>query len=79
MEFKSHPTNQLGLGSKFNPTNRKKFLRTVAIGTFSALGLDLTGVTFDIYTALVGPTAITVWLQKIIDTAKPAQSEISPK
>jgi len=56
----------------------KKFLRTVAIGTFSALGLDLTGMAFDLYSALVGPTAITVWLQKLIDTAKPAP-EKSPK
>jgi len=28
-------------------------------------------MTFDVYTALVGPTAITVWLQKLVDTAKP--------
>ena len=49
----------------------KKFLRTVAIGVFSALGLDMAGMTFDVYTALVGPTAITVWLQKLVDTAKP--------
>jgi hypothetical protein len=30
----------------------------------------MAGLTLDVYTALVGPTAITVWLQKIIDTAK---------
>jgi len=30
----------------------------------------LAGMTFDVYTALVGPTAITVWLQKLVDTAK---------
>ncbi|RJS80462.1 hypothetical protein CW707_05505 [Candidatus Bathyarchaeota archaeon] len=35
-----------------------------------ALGLDTAGMTFDVYTALVGPTAITVWLQKLVDTAK---------
>jgi len=49
----------------------KKFLRTLAIGSFSALGLDAAGMTFDVYTALVGPTAITVWLQKLVDSAKP--------
>jgi len=31
----------------------------------------MAGMTFDIYTAFVGPTAITVWLQKLLDTAKP--------
>ena len=68
----------LGYSAQEKPFNWKKFLRTVAIGTFSALGLDLTGVTFDVYTALVGPTAITIWLQKLVDTAKPVQSETSP-
>ncbi|MEM2971120.1 MAG: hypothetical protein QW270_01670 [Candidatus Bathyarchaeia archaeon] len=60
----------LGYASQDKPFNLRKFLRTIAIGTFSALGLDITGLTLDIYTALVGPTAITVWLQKLIDTAK---------
>ncbi len=69
----------LGYSAQGKPFNWKKFLRTIAIGTFSALGLDLTGVTFDIYTALVGPTAITIWLQKLVDTAKPVQSETSLK
>jgi len=69
----------LGYSASGKVFDWKKFLRTVAIGTFSALGLDLTGITFDVYTALVGPTAITVWLQKLIDTAKPVQSETSPK
>ncbi len=68
----------LGYSAQEKPFNWKKFLRTIAIGTFSALGLDLTGVTFDVYTALVGPTAITIWLQKLVDTAKPVQSETSP-
>jgi len=62
----------LGYAAQDKPFNWKKFLRTVAIGSFSALGLDLAGLTFDVYTALVGPTAITVWLQKLVDTAKPA-------
>lgn len=60
----------LGYAAQDKPFNWRKFLRTVAIAAFSALGLDLTGMTFDVYTALVGPTAITVWLQKLIDTAK---------
>ena len=69
----------LGYAAQDKPFSWKKFLRTVAIGTFSALGLDFTGMTFDVYTALVGPTTITVWLQKLIDTAKPTLSETSPK
>lgn len=60
----------LGFAAQDNPFNWRKFLRTVAIGAFSALGLDLAGMTFDVYTALVGPTAVTVWLQKLVDTAK---------
>ena len=60
----------LGFAAQDKPFNWKKFLRTAAIGTFSALGLDLAGMSFNVYTALVGPTAITVWLQKLIDTAK---------
>ncbi|MBC7129674.1 hypothetical protein H5T51_00450 [Candidatus Bathyarchaeota archaeon] len=47
-----------------------KFLRMISVGAFSALGLDTADLTPNIYTALVGPTAITVWLQKVIDTAK---------
>lgn len=69
----------LGYAAQGKNFNWKKFLRTVAICTFSALGLDLAGVTFDVYTALVGPTAITVWMQKLIDTAKPIQSETIQK
>jgi len=62
----------LGYAAQDNPFNWHKFLRTIAIGAFSALGLDLAGITLNVYTALVGPTAITVWLQKLVDTAKPA-------
>jgi hypothetical protein len=69
----------LGFAAQEKPFDWKRFLRTLAVGTVAALGLDLTGITFDVYTALVGPTAITVWLQKLIDTSKPAQSETSPK
>ena len=61
----------LGYAAQDNSFNWKKFLRTVAIGAFSALGLDIAGMTFDVYAALVGPTAITVWIQKLVDTAKP--------
>lgn len=60
----------LGFAAQDKPFNMRKFLRTVAIGAFSALGLDLAGMTFDVYTALVGPTAITVWIQKLVDTAR---------
>jgi len=60
----------LGYASQEKAFSWKKFLRTVAIGTFSALGLDMAGMTFDVYSALVGPTAITVWVQKLVDTAK---------
>ncbi len=60
----------LGYAAQEKPFNWKKFLRTAAIGGFSALGLDMAGVTFDVYSALVGPTAITVWIQKLVDTAQ---------
>lgn len=60
----------LGYVAQEKPFCWKKFLRTIAIGTFSALGLDMAGMTFDVYAALVGPTAITVWLMKLVDTAK---------
>jgi len=69
----------LGFAAQEKPFDWKRFLRTLAIGTVAALGLDLSGITFDVYTALVGPTAITVWLQKLVDTAKPVPSETSPK
>ena len=69
----------LGFAAQEKPFDWKRFLRTLAIGTVTALGLDLTGITFNVYTALVGPTAITVWLQKLVDTAKPVPSETSPK
>lgn len=59
----------LGYAAASDEFDWKKFLRTLAIGTFAALGLDMSGMTFNVYAALVGPTAITVWLQKLIDTA----------
>jgi hypothetical protein len=60
----------LGYAAQDNAFDWKKFLRTATIGALSALGLDMAGMTFDVYTALVGPTAITVWLSKLVDTAK---------
>jgi len=60
----------LGYAAQDKPFSWRRFLRTVAIGAFSALGLDLAGMTFDVYTALVGPTAVVVWLQKLVDSAK---------
>ena len=60
----------LGYAAQDKSFSSKKFLRTLAIGAFSALGLDMAGMTFDVYSALVGPTAVTVWLQKLVDTAR---------
>jgi hypothetical protein len=60
----------LGYAAQDNAFDWKKFLRTATIGALSAFGLDMAGMTFDVYTALVGPTAITVWLTKLVDTAK---------
>jgi hypothetical protein len=62
----------IGYTSQKDPFNWQKFLRTMIISMLTALGLELTGVTADVYTALVGPGAITVWLQKLIDTARSA-------
>lgn len=59
----------LGYASQEKGFDWKKFARTVGIATFSALGLDFSGMTFNVYAALVGPTAITVWIQKLIDTS----------
>lgn len=63
----------LGFAAQKDPFDWQKFLRTLAITTLTALGLELGNLTADIYTALVGPGAITVWLQKLIDTAKPSK------
>jgi len=52
-------------GEKFDP---KKFLSTFAIAILMTLGLDVSGVTVDVYTAMVGPIAITVWLRKLIQS-----------
>jgi hypothetical protein len=42
----------LGYAAQDKSFNWKKFLRTVAIGAFSALGLDMAGMTFDVYLLL---------------------------
>jgi hypothetical protein len=60
----------LGYSSQEESFSWKKFLRTIAIATLTALGLDFGNVTTSIYSAVVGPTAITVFLQKLIDTAQ---------
>jgi hypothetical protein len=60
----------IGYAAQKDPFSWQKFLRTMIIAVLTTLGLDLTGITADVYTALVGPGAITVWLQKLIDTAR---------
>jgi hypothetical protein len=48
-------------------------MRTAAIGAFSALGLDVAGITLNVYTALAGPTAIKekkAEEKKILEEAK---------
>ena len=62
----------IGYAGQKDPFSWRKFLRTMIIAVLATLGLDMTGTTVNIYTALVGPGAITIWLQKLIDTAKPA-------
>jgi hypothetical protein len=37
------------------------------------------GMNFDVHAALVGLTAMTIQLQKLVDTAKPTQSEAKAK
>jgi len=60
----------LGFSAQTEKFDWKKFLRTVAIASLSALGLDVAGVTTDIYSAALSPTALTVFIQKLIDSAK---------
>jgi hypothetical protein len=58
----------IGYVSQEKPFSGKRFLRTVAIQTLATLGLTVTGVSGDIYTSAVGPTAVTVFVQKIWDS-----------
>jgi hypothetical protein len=63
----------LGYSAQDKPFNWKKFMRTAAIGAFSALGLDVAGITLNVYTALAGPTAIKekkAEAKKILEEAK---------
>ena len=60
----------LGYTAQDQPFNPKKFLRTILIAALSALGLDAAGLMVNVYAAALEPTAITVFLQKLIDSAK---------
>ncbi len=53
-------------GENFEST---KFVRTFSIVTLVALGLDLGDVTFDIYSAMLEPMAITVFFEKTLNSA----------
>ncbi len=60
----------IGYASQDKPFDGKRFLRTVAIQALATLGLTVTGISGDIYTSAVGPTAVTVFVQKIWDGLK---------
>ena len=47
----------------------KKFLRTFAIATLISLGLDVSNVTVDIWSASLEPAMITVFLEKLLNSA----------
>lgn len=53
-------------GEEFEP---KKFVRTIVIVSLATLGLDISGMTFDIYSALLEPTMITIFLEKLLNSA----------
>ncbi len=55
----------IGYASQDKPFDGKRFLRTVAIQALATLGLTVTGISGDVYTSVVGPTAVTVFVQKI--------------
>jgi ABC-type uncharacterized transport system YnjBCD substrate-binding protein len=57
----------IGYASQNNSFSGKKFIRTVAIQTLATLGLTITGISGDVYTSAVGPTTVTVFVQKIWD------------
>ncbi len=52
----------IGYASQDKPFNGKRFLRTVAIQSLATLGLTVTGMSGDVYTSAVGPTAVTVFV-----------------
>jgi len=58
----------IGYASQDKPFDGKRFLRTVAIQALATLGLTVTGISGDVYTSAVGPTAVMVFLQKIWDS-----------
>ncbi len=58
----------IGYASQDKPFDGKKFLRTLAIQALATLGLTVTGISGDVYTSAVGPTAVTVFVQKIWDS-----------
>lgn len=58
----------IGYASQDKPFDWKRFLRTVAIQALATLGLTVTGISGDLYTSAVGPTAVTVFVQKIWDS-----------
>ena len=57
----------IGYASQDKAFSGKRFLRTVTIQALATLGLAVTGISGDIYTSAVGPTAVTVFVQKIWD------------
>ena len=60
----------LGYTAQDHPFNPKKFLRTILIAAIAAFSLDVTGLMVNVYAAALEPTAITMLLQKLIDSAK---------
>jgi len=62
-------------GEEFEP---KKFLRTIVIVALITLGLDLTNLTFDIYSAMLEPAMITIFLEKLLNTATRRLEEAKP-
>jgi len=69
----------IGYASQDKPFEPKRFLRTVAIQALATIGLVVTGISGDVYTSAVGPTAVTVFVQKIWDSiANKAQGRAVP-
>jgi len=58
----------IGYASQDKPFSGRRFVRTVAIQALATLGLTVTGISGDIYTSAVGPTAVTVFVQKVWDS-----------
>ena len=58
----------IGYASQEKPFSVKRFVRTVAIQTLATLGPTVTGISGDVYTSAVGPTAVTLFVQKIWDS-----------